>query len=46
MSPYLTKAGPVDLAENAPKIAPSEAYEGSNALLELTPPKDKYKGLN
>jgi len=34
MSSYLTKAGPINLAEDIPKIAPSEACEGSDTLLE------------
>jgi len=46
MSSYLTKAGPVNSVENASIIAPSEACEGFNTLLELTPLKDEYKGLN
>jgi hypothetical protein len=37
MSSYLTKASPIDLVENAPTIAPSEACERSDTLLELTP---------
>ena len=38
ISSYPTKASPINLAENAPIIAPSEAYKGPNTLLELTPP--------
>ena len=45
MSSHLTKAGLLNLAENVPTIAPSEAYEGSNTLSESTPP-DEYEGLN
>jgi hypothetical protein len=41
MSSHPTKASPIDLAENAPAIAPviapSEACEDSDTLLELTP---------
>jgi len=41
MSSNLIKAGPINLLENIPVIAPSEAYEGSNTLsntlLKLTP---------
>jgi len=37
MSSHLTEAGPIDLAENTPVIAPSEACEGSDTLLESTP---------
>ena len=36
MSPNLTKASPINPLENVPVIAPSEAYEDSNTLLELT----------
>ena len=43
MSSYLSKAGPVNLAENIFIIAPNKGF---NALLELTPLKDEYKGLN
>jgi len=32
MSSHLTKASPINLAENAPVIAPSKAYKGSNTL--------------
>ena len=46
MSSHLSTAGPVNLAENMSEIAPSKACEGSNTLLELTPLKDEYKGLN
>ena len=46
MSSYLSKADPINLAENTSIITPSEAYEDSNTLLELTPPEDEYKGLN
>ena len=46
MSSYLSKAGPINLAENMSAIAPSKACEGSNTLLELTPLKDKSEGLN
>jgi len=37
MSSHFTKTGFVDLAENIPIIAPSEAYEDSNISLKLTP---------
>jgi len=37
MSSHLIEASPIDLAENMPVIAPSEAYKGSNTSLELTP---------
>jgi len=41
MPSNLTKTGPVNPLENAPAIAPSKAYEGSNTLsntlLESTP---------
>jgi len=46
MSSHLTKASPVNLVENASIIAPSEACKGSDTLLELTPLKDEYEGLN
>jgi len=46
MYSHLSKAGPINLAENMSVIAPSEAYKGSDTLLELTPLKDEYKGLN
>jgi len=46
MSSHLTKAGPVNLAEDTPVIAPSKAYKGFDTLLELTPLQDKYKGIN
>ena len=46
MSSHFTKTGPVNLVENASIIASSEACKGSNTLLELTPLKDKYKGLD
>ena len=46
MSFYFTKASPINLVENTSIIAPSEAYDGSDTLLELTPLKDKYEGLN
>jgi len=37
MSSYLIEVGPVNLVENMPVIAPSEAYEGSDTLLKSTP---------
>ena len=46
ISSYLSKANPINLAGNTSIIAPSEACEGSDALLELTPLKDEYEGLN
>ena len=46
MSSDFTKAGPVNPLKNAPVIAPSEACEGSNTLLELTPLQDEYEGVN
>ena len=50
MSSNLTKASPINLAENAPiiapAIAPSKACERSDTLLELTPLPDEYEGLN
>ena len=46
ISSNLTKASPVNPPENAPAIAPSEACEGSDTLLESTPLQDKYKGIN
>jgi len=50
MSSNLTKTGPINPPENAPVIAPSEAYKGSNTSsntsLELTPLQDKYEGVN
>ena len=46
ISSYLSKAGPVNSAENMSIIAPSKAYEGSDTSLELTPLKDEYEGLN
>ena len=46
MSSYLSKANPINLVEKTSIIAPSEAYEGSNTLLKLTPLKDEYEGLN
>jgi hypothetical protein len=46
MSSYLTKASPINLVENVSIIAPSKAYKGSNTLLELTPLKNEYEGLN
>ena len=45
MSSHLTKASPVNLAENTSAIAPSEACEGSDTSSELTPLKDEYEGL-
>ena len=46
MSSYLTKAGPVNLAENVPAIAPSKACEGSDTSLESTTPQGEYEGIN
>jgi len=46
MSSHLTEAGPVNSAENASIIAPSEACEGSDTSLESTPLEDEYEGLN
>jgi hypothetical protein len=46
MSSHLSKAGPVNSAENISIIAPSEAYEGSDTSSELTPLEDEYEGLN
>ena len=46
ISSHLSKADPINLVENTSVIAPSEAYEGSDTLLELTPFKDEYEGLN
>ena len=46
MSSNLTETGPINLAENAPAIAPSKACKGSNTLSKLNPPQDEYKGLN
>jgi len=46
MSSQPTEASPVNLVENTPIIAPSEAYEGSNTLSESTPLQDEYEGLN
>ena len=37
MSSHLTEVGPVNLAEDAPVIAPSEAYKGSDTSLKSTP---------
>ena len=37
ISSYLTKAGPINLVEDASIIMPSKAYKGSNTLLKLTP---------
>lgn len=38
MSSNLTEASLVNILENTPVIMPSKACEGSNTLLELTPP--------
>jgi len=46
MSSHLTKIGPINLAKNAPVIAPSEACEGSNTSLESTPLQDEYEGID
>ena len=46
MSSHLTKAGPINLAENTPVIVPSEACEGFDTLSESTPLKDEYEGLD
>ena len=46
ISSHFSKANPINSAENTSIIALSEAYEGSDTLLELTPLEDKYKGLN
>ena len=46
MPSNLTKASPINLAENTSILAPSKAYEGCNPVLELTPLKDEYEGLN
>jgi hypothetical protein len=46
MSSNLTEAGPVNPLENASAIAPSEACEGSDTSLELTPIQDEYEGVD
>ena len=46
MSSHLSKANPINSAENTSIIAPSEACEGSDTLSESTPLKDEYEGLN
>ena len=46
MSSRLTKAGLINLVENASIIAPSKVYKVSDTLLESTPPYNEYEGLN